>query len=192
MIVILGVPGVAPAEATIVAMAGSQQAQTPSSSDGSFNLALIPAVAAANPANAGEAAGASPPTTDGARTIELRILVGSLEVSHATIAVPVPDAQVAPDGATPASGTATPATKPQTSSARVDAITTHLDFPAGSFSADASVAIADLDRGTTETASAAPDGSLAVNVTAARGDTLYVVAITANAATAPYVLTAPQ
>ncbi len=166
--VVFGLPAAVDGGATVVANSGSSQARTTADADGSFNVALI-----------GELAS----------TIQVAILVGGRQVAATAIDTPRASDILVPDGTTAAGDKPPVFTAANTT--RVDAVSTDVVFPAGSFAGGVQVAIANLDRGNTSSALAALDGSLAVAVIAESGDTLYVVALASTGASSPYIITAP-
>ncbi len=165
---VFGVPGTVDAGATVVAASARQQARTVADTDGSFNVPL-----------AGELA----------PTIEVSILAAGKLVDTASIATPESSDLLVPDGTATAGND--PPTHASVGASRADDARTNIDFPAGAFAPNVVVAIANLDQGSTETSRAAADGSLLAQVKAARGDTLYVVALTNTGASSPYIITAP-
>lgn len=165
---VFGVPGTVAAGATVVAVSAGQQARTIADSDGSFNVPL-----------AGELAA----------TIEVSILAAGNLVGTATITTPEPNDLLVPDGTATAGGD--PPQDASSAASRADDERTNIALPANSFAPNIVVAIANLDLGSTATARAAADGSLVTQVKAARGDTLYVVALNTSGASSPYIITAP-
>lgn len=170
--VVFGLPQSVPPDAIVTVTSGTIKSSTVSADDGSFNVAL---------------------GGDLSTTLTVDVIVGGAKVGLATLSTPVANQVPSPDNtAVIGAGPSSTVTESRTKSVgRVDATLIAVSFNAGAFEGGSTVAIINVDSGTTSTMTARADGGLEARAAAAQNDTLLFVTVTASLASSPYVIEAP-